>query len=281
MIKYYSVNGKIVTKEEASLGINDLSILRGYGIFDYFLIKQGRPLFFDDYLDRMQHSAKSIGLPLPFSRQELKQQIYDLIKANDLEEAGMKLILTGGYSEDGYTPTTPNMLILVATLPSYPLTHYTEGIKLMLHEYHRTFPTVKSINYLMGVNLIPQMKAVGAEDVLFHFEGHIHETTRANFFIVKNDDTIVTAGEGILEGITRKKTLELARKCYPVEERNLKIDELQTAKEAFISSSTIQVMPVVQVSETTIGNGKPGRVSQHLRQLFRELEKEYLSALLV
>ncbi len=279
MIKYYSVNGKLVPKEEATLGVTDLSILRGYGIFDYFVVKQGHPLFFDDYLDRMENSAKSFRLALPFSREELKQKIRGLIEANGIAEAGMKLILTGGYSENGYTPTTPNMLILQSPAPTYPPAHFTEGIKLMPHEYHRPFPSIKSINYIVGVHMLPEMRAAGAEDILFHFGGHVHETTRANFYIVKNDGTIVTAGEGILNGITRKKTLELARKHYRVEERNVQLAELATAKEAFITSSTKQVMPVVRVGDTVIGDGRPGAVSQHLLRLFRELEKEYLAAL--
>ncbi len=278
MIKYYSINGELVLKEKAAIGITDLSILRGYGIFDYFVVKQGYPLFFDDYLDRFENSSKAFQLSLPFNREELKRQVYTLIKANGVSEAGVKIVLTGGYSENGYTPSVPNLLLLIAPAPTYPNTHYDKGIKLMLHEYHRTFPTTKSINYIVGINLLPQMKAAGAEDVLFHFGGQVHETTRANFFIVNKDDTIVTSGENILKGVTRKKTLEIARKHYRVEERNLAFNELETAKEAFITSSTKQVMPVVQLSDLIIGDGKVGAISKHLLKLFREMETEYLSA---
>jgi len=277
MIKYYSVNGQILPKEEAVLGITDLAILRGFGIFDYFVIKQGQPLFFDDYLDRMENSAGAFRLTLPMTRAELEQHIRDLVKINGVKDAGMKLLLTGGYSDDGYAPATPNMLLLESAAPVYSEAHFAEGIKLLLHGYHRTYPTVKSINYLVGVNMLPQTKAAGAEDVLFHHNGLVHETTRANFFIVKNNGTIVTAGSDILAGITRKKTLEIAQRHYKVELRDLLLDELITAKEAFITSSTKQVMPVVQVSDQVIGNGRPGPVSQHLLKLFRETEAEYLS----
>ena len=278
MIKYYSVNGQLVPKENAVIGVTDLALLRGYGLFDFFLVKQGHPLFFDDYLDRMENSSKGFQLPIPFSRTEIKQQVYDLIEANDLQDAGLKLVLTGGYSADGYSPASPNMIILASPAPQYPDSNYDEGIKLMLHEYHRTFPHVKSINYIVGVKLFPQTKAVGAEDILFHYNGFVHETVRANFFIVKNDNTIVTAEEDILKGITRKQTLDLAKPFYKIEKRPLQLKELETAKEAFITSSTKQIMPVVKIDDMVVGNGKPGEVSKHLLKLFRQKVESYLSA---
>ena len=277
MVKYYSVNGKLVPKEEAALNVSDLTILRGYGLFDFFLVKKGQPLFFDDYLDRFERSAKLLHLEVPFSREELRQQIMQVIRANGQQEAGLKLVLTGGYSSDGYAPSKPNLIIVQSPLPVYPATKFEDGVKLMLHEYHRTLPTAKSINYIMGISLLPQMRAAGAEDVLFYFNGKICETTRANFFIVKNDDTIVTPGDDILAGVTRKKTLEIVRRHYRVEERELALEELKTAREAFITSSTKGIMPVVQADEVTIGNGKPGKVTQHLMKLLEKEIEQYLA----
>lgn len=279
MIKYYSINGQLVQKEEAALGITDLAILRGYGLFDFFLIKKGHPLFFDDYLDRMENSAKELRLSIPFSREAIKQQIYDLIAANDLKQGGLKMVLTGGYSEDGFSPTTPNMIILASPPPVYPKSNYDEGVKLILHEYLRTFPSIKSINYIVGVNLFPQMKAAQAADVLFHYDGLIYETVRANFFIVKDDQTLVTAEEDILNGITRKQTLALAEPFYKIEKRPLQLEELKTAKEAFITSSTKQIMPVVKIDNMIIGNGSPGKVTLHLLELLCQKEEAYLSAM--
>ncbi len=277
MIKYYSVNGELIPKEEATLNVSDLAILRGYGMFDFFLVKKGQPLFFDDYLDRFERSAKLLHLEIPFSREALREQIMQVIRANGMQEAGLKLVLTGGYSGDGYAPAKPNLVIVQSPLPNYPSTKYTDGVKLMLHEYHRSLPTAKSINYIVGINMLPQMRAAGAEDVLFYFDEKIYETTRANFFIVKNDDTIVTPGEGILAGITRKKTLEIIPDSYRVEVRDLALEELKTAREAFITSSTKNIMPVVQVDDITIGSGKPGKVTQHLMQLLEEKVKQYLA----
>lgn len=279
MIKYYSVNGKLTAREEAALQVTDLAILRGYGMFDFFLARQGHPLFFDDYLDRFTRSAQLLHLNIPFSRQAIKEQILEVIKANGMPDAGLKLVLTGGYSEDGYSPAaTPNLVIIQSELPNYSASKYKAGIKLMGCEYHRTIPTAKTINYIMGVYMLPDMLAAGAEDVLFHFGGLVYETTRANFFIVKEDDTIVTAGAGILAGVIRKKTLEVAHRHYRVEERELSVAEMKSAKEAFITNSTRNIMPVVQVDENRIGNGQPGRVTQHLMDLLGAEISRYLQA---
>ncbi|TAK37723.1 MAG: amino acid aminotransferase [Saprospiraceae bacterium] len=277
MIKYYSVNGALVPKETAALGVSDLAILRGYGLFDYFLVISGQPLFFEDYLDRFWSSAEQLQLEVPVSRKELARRIFEVIRANGELNAAIRLVLTGGYAADGYTPPgRANLLILEHALPTYPASKYDDGSTLMLYEYQRPLPTTKTINYVVGINLLPQMIAAGAEDLLFHFGGFITETTRANFFIVKENGTIVTAGEGILEGVTRKHALHIARQHYKVEERALALDELQTAKEAFITSTTKRVMPVVRVGGTIIGNGKPGEVSRRLFELLREEEDAYL-----
>lgn len=279
MIKFYAVNGEIVPKEQASLGVDDLAILRGYGMFDFFLVRKGQPLFFDDYLDRFERSARLLHLEPPFPREELKRQIMQLIRANGLQEAGLKLVLTGGYSPDGYSIAQANLIILESPLPRYNPAQFQEGVKFMLHEYHRPIPNAKSINYIVGIHLLPQMRAAGAEDVLFHFGGLVYETTRANFFIVKYDGTIVTASEGILGGITRKKTLEIARKHFHVEERNLALEELKTAREAFVTSSTKQIMPVVQVDDITIGNGTPGETTRQLMKLLDQEVERYLTGM--
>jgi branched-subunit amino acid aminotransferase/4-amino-4-deoxychorismate lyase len=276
MTRYYSINGKLVPVEAAVLGVTDLAIQRGYGLFDFFLVKKGQPLFFEDYLDRLERSAALMRLELPFSREEIKQQIMQLIRANGEHGAGMKLILTGGYSPDGYAPAQPNLLILQSPLPVYPASKYERGVKLMLYEYHRSLPSAKSINYLIGVHLLPEMQAAGAEDILFHANGNIYETTRANFFMVKKNNTLVTPGSEVLMGITRLKTVEIAKQNYPLEERELKLAELETAQEAFLTSSTKGIMPVVQVGDTLIGDGRPGKVTKHLAQLLEAEVERYL-----
>lgn len=277
MIKFASVNGQIIPVEHASVGVFDLGLLRGYGMFDYMLVRNSRPLFVEDYLDRFWRSAHQLKLKVPFEREKLLAHILELIEANTLDDASLRLVLTGGYAPDGYSPSeNANLIILEHEYPNYHPSKYEQGIKLLLYEYQRQFPTIKTTNYVVGILMLEQLQKAAADDLLFFKEGLITETTRANFFIVLPGNIIVTANEGILEGVTRKHTLRLAQKHYRVEMRQPSLQELQQAKEAFITSTTKRVMPVVQINDIIIGNGRPGPVSAHLLELLHQAEAAYL-----
>lgn len=277
MIKYYSINGNIVPKQDATLPVRDLAILRGYGVFDYFLVTNGQGRFIEDNLDRFEHSARLLDLELPLSKVELRRQIEELIQANGLETAAIRLILTGGISLDNFIPTRPHLLILEEQQPSYPKENYEKGIKLMTHCFIREIPEAKTINYLRGILLLKQTKDKKVKDILYHDGVFISESTRSNFYIVTQDDVIVTPKEGVLLGVTRKHLLQAIQPHYRVEERPLRLSELATAKAAFITSSTKGVMPVTQVDGMVIGNGKVGVISPNLNLLLQKHLEVYLS----
>lgn len=278
--KLFAYNlGQIVPLSEARLHISDLSVQRGYGVFDFVKVQQGCPLFLDDYLDRFYQSAQLMHLEVPLPRVELKQVITDLIDRNQLPEAGMKMILTGGYSGDGFTPMNPNLLItqLPLTLPSAE--KVAKGIPIMTHDYVREVPEVKTINYSMGIRLLQEQKAVGAEEVLYAKNGIVSEFPRCNFFLVTHDNTVVTPAKNILKGITRKNVLTLAGRRYKTEVRDIRLEEVLQAKECFLTSTTKRVLPIVRVDDVLIGSGKPGEVSLQLLQDLVDLEEEQVAAL--
>jgi branched-chain amino acid aminotransferase len=274
---YAFVRNQIVPLQQATIHISDLAIQRGYGVFDFLKVHEGVPLFMEDYLDRFYHSARMMELPIPLTRLELKNTIHKLIHLNNLPLSGIKMILTGGYSESGYEPAEPNLLITqqVFTLPSQ--SQIDKGIKVITHDYVREMPLVKSINYAMGIRLIKHIKANHAEDVLYHRRGVVTEFPRCNFFIVKQDNTVVTPGMDVLAGITRKNVIQLAGKKYSVKEGPVLIDDVLNAKEAFLTSTTKRIIPVVQVNENPIGEGKPGSITHGLLHDLVEFEKSYLA----
>lgn len=276
MIQYYSKNGNIVLKEEALLGASDLAVLRGYGVFDFLLVKHGIPLYFEEHLRRFFHSAASLNLKIPFSKTEILKQVQALNQLNHLDDSAIKLLLTGGYSKDGYTLDNPNFFILQSPISKYPASDYTEGLKLLLYNHERSFPSVKSTSYLVGIFAETQAMSKGARGALFHNDGWIRETPFSNFFIVGKDDKIITAKEGVLMGITRKHVIEVSKQYYALEERALHIDELRTAKEAFITSTSKKIVPIVQVNDIIIGDGKPGMTRKHLFELISKKEEDYL-----
>jgi branched-chain amino acid aminotransferase len=273
----YAYNlGEIVPLNQAFLHVSDLAIQRGFGIFDFVKVQQGQPLFLDDYLERFYRSARQMELEVPLSREELKEIIRALIEKNALELSGMKMILTGGYSEDGFTPAIPNLLITQQPFSLPSEAKVQQGIRIMTHDYVREFPTVKSINYMMGIHLISELKARGVEEVLYAKNGQVSEFPRCNFFIVRQDGTVVTPARNVLAGITRKNVLTLAAKKYPVQEADITLEEVMQAKEAFLTSTTKRILPIVQVDDQVIGSGKPGEISLSLLQDLLELEEQHI-----
>lgn len=276
MIKYHCVNGQITPAEQAVLHISDLAILRGYGIFDFFLVKSGQPLFFEDYLDRFIRSASLLNLDMPLGREALHNAVLELIRANGLPEASIRLVLTGGYSDDGYTPSEANLLIMEHPFAQAKAELYGRGLHLFLHDYQREVPEVKSINYLTGIRLLPYQKEKGADDVLYHDKGWIRESARSNFLMLTQDDVLVTPAKHILMGVTRKKVLEVAAGLLKIEERDIHLQELEQAKEAYLSSTTKGVMPVTMIDGQPVADGRPGPWAKRLQEAFVRVTQNYL-----
>lgn len=281
MIQYYHINGSIVKAANAMLKVNDLAILRGYGVFDFFLVRSNVPMYVDDYVARFQRSAGLLHLELPISTSQLKEHIQELIQANGLQDAAIRLVLTGGYADDGYTPVEPNLLIMEHPMPAYKEEVMTHGVKVMLHEYMRELPEAKTINYLTGIRLAGNMKQQGAIEILYHDGEFVREGVRSNFFIVNQKGTLVTPKDQVLLGITRKNTVEIAKKHFTIEERDISPAELLNAKEVFLTSTTKGAMPVVQIDDQIIGDGKPGEQTLRMAKLLQENDKAYIESIKV
>jgi D-alanine transaminase/branched-chain amino acid aminotransferase len=275
-VNYFSINGEIVESQEAKIHVSDLGLRRSYAAFDYFRIVRGKPLFIEDHLDRFENSARLLDLEIPMSRAELKAHLLELIKRNRVDNAGLQLFLTGGYSPDGFTPVEPNFLVLVNPVAQPKTEVYTTGAKLITHRYQRELPEAKTNNYMVAVSMSRTMKEKGAIDVLYH-NGHLlRETTRSNIFLVTQSGVLATPADGMLEGVTRKHILQVARGRWPVEERDVPVSELSEVAEVFITSTTKGAIPVVQVDDLTVSDGKPGPVTQRVMDLFTEHVEAYL-----
>ena len=188
------------------------------------------------------------------------------------------MILTGGYSMDGYEPAlAPNLIILQQRLKEPSPDHFVSGIKVITHEHQRELPEVKSINYLMGVWLQQKVKEQQASDVLYYKNGLVSEFPRANVFMITHGGTIVTPAENVLHGITRKQLLQLAAKKYTVEVRAVSLEEIKTAAEVFMTSTTKRILPIYQIDETVIGSGKAGPITTLLNADFIAMEEQLLN----
>lgn len=278
MQRYYNVNGAVTPAEEASLKVNDLAILRGYGIFDFFLVWEQVPLFLEDYLDRFYRSARLLHMEVPAERAELKRRIGELVSLNKEPYAGIRLVMTGGYTNDSYTPVAPNLIVMHHPYKPFADKAYDQGVKLMTYEYQRDLPEVKTTNYAMGIRLLPELKKVGAIEPLYHSEGTIKEAVRSNFYIIDQQNKIITADEDILMGITRKHVLQSVEGTIEVERRPIQLAEVWKAKEAFLTGSNKGVIPVTRLDDHTFGNGEPGAITQKVKELFDAHRQEYVQA---
>jgi D-alanine transaminase/branched-chain amino acid aminotransferase len=258
---YSIINGQFFKTGEANILITDLAVQRGYGIFDFFVTVNNQPVFLDDHLDRFYNSASIMRLaPIP-NRVELKRSIYELITRNDMPDSGIRITLTGGYSADGYSIATPNLLITQNPF-TYNIDSFEKGINLVTYNYQRQLPQVKTIDYLKAIYLQPFIKENKADDVLYHNEGEIRECPRGNFFIVTKDEEVITPTKDILAGVTRKKVLTFSD--FNVKEASIKLEDIDNAAEAFVTSTTKFVLPVLSIDGKLIGNGRPGKITTKL-----------------
>jgi branched-subunit amino acid aminotransferase/4-amino-4-deoxychorismate lyase len=273
-MKRYILNDSLVAKPEAKIAVSDLALLRGYGIFDFFRLEGLKPLFLEDHLDRFFRSAARLRLPSPVAREGLRSLVLAMIRENKMKDSAVRIVLTGGDSSDGYSIGAPTLIGINEPVARPAHTYLENGIKVMPCAYVRDIPDVKTLNYSMGIYMQPDIAAVGASDVLYHFQGQVSELSRSNFYIVTQSGTIVTPDKNILPGITRKKILQIAQQEFDVEERTLYLDEVYAASECFISGTTKTVMPVTQVGDHTIGTGKPGKCTRKLQGQFAEFVQQ-------
>lgn len=267
------LNDRFVENTSALLHVSDLSMQRGYGVFDFLRTVNGVPLFLNDHLQRFYNSAACMYLPVQYNMQELSSIIQELIERSSISEAGIRMMLTGGYSADSYHAAEPNLVITCNPVNTTTEQDFEKGYSVITHKYQRELPHIKSINYLMAVWLQPLLKEKQADDLLYYNPESITEFPRCNVFIVTQDTKLITPAKNILHGITRKNIVSLASEMVPVEERDITIDELMNASEVFLTATTKRILPVLKINGRIVGNGKAGEITTRLYDRFLQLER--------
>ena len=261
------INDTIFSEEEASLKITDLAIQRGYGIFDFLKTVGGKPIFLEDHLDRFYSSAEQMRLNVKQNRSQLTESLYALIEKNKLLESGIRITLTGGYSPDGFNIASESNII-VTQVDFVINRNFEKSIGIMTYDYQRQFASAKTLDYLKAIWLQPVLKERGDDDILYHDNGMLRECPRANFFMVNEKNEILTSKSNILKGVTRKHILKFGSENFKMNERELTMDDLRHAKEAFISSTTKNILPVTRIDGRILSEGKPGPVTRALMEEF-------------
>lgn len=280
MTIFHYVNGAFVPEEKAYVSALDLSVLRGYGVFDYVQIYQGKAFHLQDHLERLKWSAEQVELSLPMSLSDIDRLVQELLAKNPSIDAGVRLILTGGPSgQDQLLPDSASHLILLFhpyTPP--PQKYYTQGMKAVTTSLLRIIPSVKTTNYMPAIFAMNKAKKRGFDDAIYLSDRQeLLEGTISNVFFFKNGKLITSDSNSIVKGVTRSILLKLAAPYFPIEYRSLPLEEVASCQEAFLCSSRKEVAPLVQIDDIVVGEGKPGPFSAKLRSLFQDYVANYFA----
>jgi branched-chain amino acid aminotransferase len=276
------LNGELVEKEEAKISVFDHGFLYGDGIFEGIRAYNGRVFRFEEHLTRLYESAKAIMLDIPLDRSEMKEAVLETIRANDLEDAYVRLVVSRGVGDLGLDPEKcdeATVLIIASDIELYPEDFYKNGLKVATVATRRNIPEalnprIKSLNYLNNILAKIEANQVGVlEAIMLNNEGYVAECTGDNIFIVK-DGKLITPPTyiGALKGIKRGVVMEVAPEFdLEVSEEVFTRHDLYTADECFLTGTAAEVIPVVEIDGREIATGEPGEYTKKLIEKFRKL----------
>jgi len=270
-------DGEFVALERAALPLQDLAILRGYGVFDYMQSYGGKPFRLDAHLQRLQRSAALIGLACPWDSAQLGEIVLETLRRNHFDAAGIRILLTGGDSADGFSPQgASRLLVMVNALQPPPAGAFARGVAVGTVELRRSLPEAKTVHYIPGIMALQSVgqRVPGAIEAIYTDGGFVREGTRSNTFIYRGGRWI-TPERDILPGITRAEVIKLLQREQAVDIRDITLAEYLQAEEIIITSSSKEVLPVVQVNDKRIGAGSPGRQTKRLMLRWRLMTAEF------
>jgi branched-chain amino acid aminotransferase len=273
----YYIDGQYVDEDKCVLSVKDIIVLRGFGVFDFLITYNKRPFYLREHVQRLENSASKIGLKIKHSNAEICSIVEETIRRNThQDESNIRIVYTGGISSDGVTPEGNGYLIVMVT-PKHQLPDwwYSDGAKLVTAEIERFIPGAKSTNYLTAVWALERARAMDAiESIYVDRNNRLLEGTTTNFFCFK-ENKLITPKLNILPGITRSVLVNLVKGHFDLDVREIQKDELPSMEEVFISASNKEIVPIVQVDDIVIGDGKPGQRTRKVMQLFRDYTTAY------
>lgn len=275
-----NIDGRITGEREATIPVLDHGFLFGEGVYEVLRTYHQRPFLFPEHMARFRASASRIALACPLDDEAILSRVRETIAAAHLSgEAYVRLVLTRGVGDLVYDPAacpSPTLVIIVKPHVAPPPTVLAQGVRLALVSVVRNLPqsvdpAIKSNNLLNNALAMQEAYRRGAFEALMkNHRGDLCECAQSNVFLVR-DGALWTPPRdaGLLVGITRGFVIELASGLgIDVHEEALREDDLATADEAFITSTTREMVPVVAVDDVRVGSGVPGPVTRRLADAF-------------
>lgn len=266
-------NGLFQPVSEISIPVTSISVNRSYGAFEFFEVINGQPFYGDRHFARFNHSLDILKLKTEYQSQ-LFSIVDEIVVRNNLKNTFIKVfVLPHEGIKNGFYQAS--LYVFPVEIPTFSHLLYTEGAALTIRNFQRFLPEAKSTNYLAGQFWMDELSDKKVVDILYHNGKTIQETSRGNFFLVK-DKKIITPDTNILKGITRSIVLDiLSQTGLMISETKVPIDLLDEADEFFITSTTKHIMPVTRIDKISIGNGQPGLITQQLMAAFKKIRAEF------
>jgi len=270
-MKTHFLNGKFVSEEELLISPRDLGFTRGYALFEFLKTYPHHRLFKpSEHIERLFHSAKLMGLVLPWTREQVLLWVTETLAQNvSDEEKYIKIMISGGVSKSMIPEEEPTLIILIDPAVEYPAEYYEKGIGVITVKHTRYIPEAKSNNYIEGVKQTQNAKKVGALEPIYYSDEQVFEGSNSNVFAVI-DGKVMTPESNILQGVARGVVIELLRKNMLISVKNFTIEELQGATEIFLTGSGKEIMPVTSIDGKPVGNGEVGPVTKEAMRQYKE-----------
>lgn len=280
-----NVNGRVFAQEHAVISVFDHGFLYGEGIYETLRTYNGQPFLFDRHMRRLRNSASMLHLTVPLADEEIADRFRTTMDAGRLgdgdREAYIRILITRGIGDLSYDPAAtpePSVVVIVKPQIDPPAEVYERGVTVALVPVVRNHPgtvnpMIKSNNLLNSALAMQEaLRRNAFEGLMRNYRGELAECTTANIFIVKNGAAITPPLDaGLLPGITREFLFEIGPAIgVPVREQPLRDPDLFDADEAFLTSTTREIVPIVTVDDRTIGSGRPGPTTRALLEAFRE-----------
>lgn len=277
------VNGQFVSEQGAHISVFDRGFLFADAVYEVTSVLDGKLVGFAEHMARLQRSLDALDMAFQMTSEELLAIHRELIERNGLHEGIIYLQVTRGMAERDFLypdQSTPNGIVLFTqekSLIDNPAA--LKGIRVVtVDDLRWRRCDIKTVQLLYASMAKMKAKAHGGDDAWLVRDGMVSEGTSNNAYIVASNGVIVTRNlsNDILNGITRSAVIDCAHQLgLVVEERPFTIDEVKAAKEAFITSASSFVMPVVAFNDVSIGNGEVGKVTTKLRQIYIEKSRQY------
>lgn len=283
-MEYVYLNGKFIKSDEANISVFDQGFLYGDGIFESFRSIADQLYHFPQHYQRLVQSAQALNYPVACSQADLEKILIELRQRNQLNNAYYRITITRGKGDIGFARSIENhltVLVIGREFKGFSPHHYEQGIQLQLAQTRRNAPEaispkIKSISNLNSLLGKLEAKAAGAfEVIMLNNKDHICEGAASNIFWAKGQWVFTPdVSTGLLEGVTRSTIMRLCEEKLNLRviSGEFKLQDLKYSDEVFITSTSLEIMPVVKVDGFTINQGQVGAIARNLRtELHRDM----------